>query len=252
MVSRYAGQHQSIRRHTREAAYGTPCVRCGRLMVEGQYLDLDHTDDGDGYRGWAHSRCNRRAGGQLGAARRATNQRARRTEKRRMLDMVVLGLQISEDRAHTSIAAAGRLDGDFVGVQLAAYLDGVATAVAEVLALRAEWTVSLVVVDPHSPAATLIRPLTDAGVAVTEPSTSDVVIANGTFTDLVAARKLRIAAHPMLDAAARHGTQRALAGARAWERRGSSVDIGPIDAATMAVWGLLNRSAPFFAAKWTQ
>lgn len=250
MVNRYAGQHQSIRRHTREAAYGTPCVRCGRLMLDGQDLDLDHEDDGDGYRGWAHSRCNRRAGGQLGAARRKANQRARRTERRRMLTTVVLGLQISEHRDHTSIAAAGHLDGDLVGVQLAAYLDGVATAVAEVLALRSEWTVSLVVVDPHSPAATLIKPLTDAGVTVTEPSTSDVVVANGTFTDLVAARRIRIAAHPMLDAAARHGTQRALAGARAWERRGATVDIGPLDAATMAVWALLNRPAPFFGGAW--
>lgn len=251
MVSRYAGQHQSIRRHTREAAYGTPCVRCGRLMLEGQYLDLDHTDDGGGYRGWAHARCNRRAGGMLGAARRAAKQRARRTEARRMLDTVVLGLQISEDRAHTSIVAAGHIDDDkAIGVQLAAYLDGVASAVAEVLALRTVWTVNLVVVDPHSPAATLIKPLTDAGVAVTEPSTSDVVVANGLFVDLMAARKLRVAAHPALDAAARHGTQRALAGARAWERRGSTVDIGPIDAATMAVWALLNRPAPFFAAGW--
>jgi hypothetical protein len=216
-------------------------------MLEGQELDLDHLDDGYG---WSHARCNRRAGGQLGAARRKANQRARRTETRRMLTTVVLGLQISEARDYTSIVAAGHLNGDLIGVELVAYLDGPHGAVAEVLRLSAERSVTAVVVDGHSAGATLIRPLTEAGVVVTEPSTSDVVVANGQFVDLVAAHRLRIAAHPALDAAARHGTQRALAGARAWERRSAAVDIGPIDAATMAVWGLLNRPAPFFAGEW--
>ncbi len=166
-----------------------------------------------------------------------------------MLTEVTLALQISEDRSRTSVAAAGHLDGNHIGVQLAEYLDGVTTAVAAVLALRADWTVTGVVVDPRSPAATLIRPLTEAGIAVTEPTTTDVVVANGSFVDLMAARRLRIAAHPALDAAARYATQRQLAGARAWERRGAAVDIAPLDAATMAIWGLLNRSAqPFFGA----
>lgn len=160
----------------------------------------------------------------------------------------VLGLQISENREKTSVVAAGRLDGDLIGVELVAYLDGTTTAVAEVVRLRGERSVLAVVIDPHSPAATLIRPLVEAGITVTEPTTSDVVVANGAFIDLVASRRLRVAANPDLDAAARYGTQRALGGAKAWERRGATVDIGPLDAATFAVWGLTHVSPPFFAA----
>jgi hypothetical protein len=50
-----------------------------------------------------------------------------------------------------------------------------------------------VAIDPHSPAATLIKPLTDplrnAGVKLLEPSTSDVVVAHGNFLDTLAARR---------------------------------------------------------------
>ena len=44
------------------------------------------------------------------------------------------------------------------------------------LRLQAARTVSAVVVDPHSHAATLIRPLTDSGVTVTQPSTGPVAV----------------------------------------------------------------------------
>jgi hypothetical protein len=39
-----------------------------------------------------------------------------------------------------------------------------------------------------SPGATLIKPLTDAEIAVTQPSTSDIAVAHGTFLDELARR----------------------------------------------------------------
>lgn len=167
-----------------------------------------------------------------------------------MLTECVLGVEISEDRAHTSIAAAGDIAEDMVLIELAAYLDGADSGVAQVLSLRAARSVLTVVIDPHSPAATLIRPLTEAGVVVTEPSTSDVVVAHGSFLDLLSAGRLRHAGQPQLDAAVRHGTQRPLGGAQAWNRRGAMVDVAPLTAATLAVWGLRSVPRPpaFFAA----
>jgi hypothetical protein len=47
--------------------------------------------------------------------------------------------------------------------------------------------VQTVVIDPHSSGATLIKPLTDAEVAVTQPSTSDPAVAHSTFLDEPAA-----------------------------------------------------------------
>lgn len=246
MVSRrYAGPHQTVRKHTKQAAYGSPCCRCGRPMLEGQELDLDHTDDGAGYRGWAHATCNRSAGGRLGATRRVANQRRRRV----LPTTIAIGLQISEARDKTAIAAAGRLDGGLVGVALLAYLDGPTAGVAEVLALRRGHTVVAVALDPRSQAATLIEPLTLAGITVTQLTATDLVVGNGEFIDRVAARTLRVAPHPALDAAARFVSQRPLGGASVWERRGNPIDVAPIDAATAAVWALTRPQQAFFATR---
>jgi hypothetical protein len=164
-----------------------------------------------------------------------------------MLTTVMLGLQISQDRAFTSIVAAGRLDGDVIGAELLAYLPGT-DAVADVLRVRTERTVQAVVVDGHSPGATLIQPLRDVGIEVIEPSASDLVVAHGLVLDRIGAKTLLIRSHPALDAAARYATQRPLSGAQFWERRGAPVDIGPLDAMTVAVWAVTARPVqPFFA-----
>jgi hypothetical protein len=154
-----------------------------------------------------------------------------------MLEECAVGVEISEDRRHASIAAAGPIDHGFLMVELVEYLDGPGGAVDPVLRLQAERTVSCVVVDGRSHAATLIRPLTDAGVTVAQPSTSDVAVATGQFLDELAAGRLRHEGNEKLTAAVRHGTSRPLSGAVAWERRGHAVDVAPLVAATLALWG---------------
>lgn len=65
--SGYGWQHQQIRRALLAMLEpGTPCCRCGLPMYTTQSLDLDHNDDRTGYNGFAHSRCNRSAGGRKG------------------------------------------------------------------------------------------------------------------------------------------------------------------------------------------
>lgn len=58
----YGWAHQQHRKRTRPHAYGTPCSRCRKTMHHGQLIELDHNDDGNGYRGYSHRSCNRRAG----------------------------------------------------------------------------------------------------------------------------------------------------------------------------------------------
>jgi hypothetical protein len=118
-------------------------------------------------------------------------------------------------------------------------------ATSTVLRLRKTRTVQSVVIDPHSPGATLIKPLTDAEVHVTQPSTRDIAVAHGLILDELAAGRLRHAGQPKLDAAVRHGAQRPLGGATAWARRGMPVDVSPLSAATLAVWGLLYGPAEY-------
>jgi hypothetical protein len=59
---RYGYGHRQIRKLGLPYAYGTPCVRCGELMLPGQLLHLNHADDGIGYLGFSHAACNTRAG----------------------------------------------------------------------------------------------------------------------------------------------------------------------------------------------
>src|SRR4051794_29556780 len=115
---KYAGQHRRLSELLRSQAYGRPCVRCGLPMLPGQPLDLDHDDDNPAhYRGVAHSHCNRSAGAQKGNRVRNTNRR------KIIMENAAYGVEISTDRAHTSIAAATSHEAGTV-VELAAYLDG--------------------------------------------------------------------------------------------------------------------------------
>jgi hypothetical protein len=166
-----------------------------------------------------------------------------------MLTECALGIEISEARDHVSIAAAGFIDGDFILVELAAYLSGT-DPVAEMLRLRAERTVTAVALDPRSPAATVVKPLKDADVQLTELSTHDLAVAHGEFLDAVTAGRLRHAGQAELTTAIRHGQQRRLGGATAWERRGATVDVSPALAAELAVWALEHVKPPQVFAVW--
>jgi hypothetical protein len=236
----YRGPHQAIRRALLPYAYGRPCPRCGLPMLPGQALDLGHTADRAAYQGMEHARCDRRAGALLGNARR----RANREGMIRMVAEVAVALEIAEDRQHCSIVAAGRLPDGAVLLDLVAYLDGT-DPVASVLDLRGQRTVLAVVVDPHSHAATAIRPLEAAEVEVTKPGSSDLVEAHGLFLDTLAAGRIRHQGQAQLTAAARHLEQRRLGGATAPDRRGALVDVAPAVAAELAVWALLTVPEPY-------
>lgn len=81
--------HQRLRARLLPSAYGTPCPRCGQLMLQGQDLDLDHTGlpralggrPGQGQ--MAHESCNRSAGSRLGNALRARAPHPKRVASRR-------------------------------------------------------------------------------------------------------------------------------------------------------------------------
>ena len=73
----YGTEHQKLRAKLLPTAYGKPCVRCGKPMLQGQALHFDHTNDRTGYLGFSHASCNKRAGARKGA-RITNNRRARR------------------------------------------------------------------------------------------------------------------------------------------------------------------------------
>jgi len=151
---------------------------------------------------------------------------------------VAFAVEISEDRRKAAVVASGReQDGTRVVVDLVWY-DHPRDVVGRLAELSVKHDPVAVVVDPRSQAATLLRPLADAGVFVTEPSTADVVVAHGEFLDLVRDGMLAHLEQPPLTSAVRAAQQRPLAGAQAWERR-LVVDQSPLVAATLSVWAFL-------------
>jgi hypothetical protein len=232
-MNRYGRAHRAIRAQLMPWAVGSACVRCGRPIEAGQPVDLDHRDDGLGYRGLAHATCNRRAGQERGVMLRQA-----RRHRIMKLENVALGIEVSSDRMHTSIAAAAR-DGDRVAVALLEYLDGTDTAAAVAEIAGRAVKLNALVIDPRSPAATLIEPLQALSVTVVQPTTHDVAVAHGRFVDELRAGRLRIADHPQLDAAAQHALTRPLAGGEALDRRKPAVDSSPLVAAQLAVWAIV-------------
>jgi hypothetical protein len=255
--AKWSGSHRRLAEKLKPHALGKPCHFCGRPMLPGQALDLDHAPDG-GYRGVAHASCNRSAGGRQGklvqmARRRARSARearsagrtaASRNRRRGFIlgNEVALGVEIAIDRAHTSVVVAGRGRDECIVVELAAYLEGTSHGgtVRDMVVSRGTSKVLAVMIDPRSPAATLVDPLKALGVEVTEASTHVVAAAHGDFLDELRAGRLAIEKHSALDAAAKYAMSRQLAGGEALERRKPSVDASPILAAELATWAVLH------------
>jgi hypothetical protein len=148
---------------------------------------------------------------------------------------VVFACEISEDRKHAAIVAAGReKDGPRIVVDLVFY-EHPRAAAGRLAVLGVKHDPVAVVVDPRSQAGTLLHPLAEAGVLVTVPGTADVAVAHGEFLDLVRDKLLAHLDQGPLTAAVQSAQQRPLAGAQAWERR-LVVDQSPLVAATLAVW----------------
>jgi hypothetical protein len=95
-----------------------------------------------------------------------------------------------------------------------------------------------------------VAPLEATGVYLIELSTHDVAVAHGRFVDALAAGRLRHTGQPELTSAIRHGQQRRLGGATAWERRGHDVDASPAVAAEVAVWALEHVKPPQVFVAW--
>lgn len=229
MSSRYDGQHQSTRRRMLPYAVGSQCARCGNPILDGEPIDLDHADNGDGYLGWSHASCNRRAGGrasQLGRADRARVVSA--------LSRVVVAAEVSWDRGRTSVGAAGR-DGDVWRIELVDCVDGT-DVVDELIGLRRLPGVAALVVDPVSPAAPVADALRRRKIKLVEPGLRDVATATGEFMDALRAGELRAADQPVLTAAVRHVGVRQTALGAAFDRR-SEADASPLIAVTLALWG---------------
>lgn len=98
-----------------------------------------------------------------------------------------------------------------------------------------------VVIDSYSPAATLVPDLLKRRVKVTVTRTGDMVKACGVFFDASRDAKITHIAQPGIDRALEAAGKKLVgdAGGWVWDRRNPDVDISPLVAVTLALYGSL-------------
>lgn len=164
---------------------------------------------------------------------------------------VSFAIDMTPERSHAAIAVAGHWRGG-VHVEVVDHRPGTGWIKQRARELTERWGPRCWVVDPGSPAGSLIGDLKDALkvdaddedeeprllAPVVETRTRDVVQATGQFYDAVTEQTLSHLDQAPLTAALAGAQKRPLGDAWAWARRIVSVDISPLVASTLAKWGL--------------
>ena len=154
-----------------------------------------------------------------------------------------LAVDATPDLSASAIAISGlRPDGKVVvEIPDGCHRGGTSWVIGELQRLIDKLRPCAVIIDPRSPAASLIDEAELARLEITKPGTIEVAQAFGLFCTAVTDRQvthLGKQAQPGLHAAVAGAADRAIGdGGRAWARRSTSVDISPLVACTMACWG---------------
>jgi hypothetical protein len=162
------------------------------------------------------------------------------------LDPVCFAADVTPDRQRATISLAARRSDGLLHVETVQNERGTSWVVPRLLELAARWQPVGIVIDPGSPAGSLIAELQEQGLEPVLTSTRDVGQACGMFYDLVRDDKLRHLDDPRLNLALGSARKRPLgdSGAWAWHRRDSSTDITPLVAGTLALHGLVKNAPP--------
>lgn len=162
------------------------------------------------------------------------------------VDPVCFAFDVTPDRSSGSIAVAGMRSDGLKHVEVIAASSGTGWLVDALERLRAAHKPSAIVADATGPAGSLLPELAARRIEVTTVSASDHAQACGLLFDAVATGSLRHRGSPEIAAAIDGARKRPLGDAWAWSRRNSSVDISPLVATTLALWGAQQKKKPKF------
>lgn len=172
------------------------------------------------------------------------------------VDPVCLAFAVSEDRKHAAIAAAGRRpDGD-LHIETVDRGPGTSWLAPRLAELKRRHRPTAIVVATGSPAASLATELDELRVRTTPASVQEQAKACAMLYDAIE-RAVQRAAAPRADGlaggalrhlgsdellqAVRGGAAHRVGDAWVWSLRASTVDVTPLVACTLALWGLLTR-----------
>ena len=158
---------------------------------------------------------------------------------------VMLAVEVHWNRQSASISAAGRTaDGTKIGWLQAAEV-GTAWVVSELQRLTREHETFGVLIDPQSPANSLVGPLRDAGVPMVFLTYKDISAAWGAMFDALATDTptLRLLKNDLLLASFAAADTRDVSGARTWKRT-TEDDSTAVIALTWAAYMLDQAAKP--------
>jgi len=146
-------------------------------------------------------------------------------------------VDIAPDRSAASIAVAGGVE-DGWAVELVDHREGADWVVGRCVELADRWDPIGFVVDSVGPASTLVHDLEVGGLRVMVSNGKDMATACGRLYDAVVSGQLYHRGQPDLTAAVAGAQKRSLGDRWAFSRSSSAVDISPLVAVTLALWGV--------------
>lgn len=155
----------------------------------------------------------------------------------RMGDPVAFAFDVSPSRESASIVAVGRRTDGLAQMEVTDMRPGTEWLPARLFELQSKHSPVAIVCASSSPAAAVLFAVQNAGVWVTEASEAEHAMACGVIYDRVTEKAIRHLGGKELRNAVKGATKRPLGDSWAWSRRNSSVDITPLVAATLALWG---------------
>lgn len=174
---------------------------------------------------------------------------AAQTSKGPTLDDICFGVDIAPDRASSSIAVC-----DGTTFELADRRPGNDWVIGRCIDLWDRYSPKAFVMDGVGPAAGIVPELEAAGVRVVVTSSGEYATACGRFYDAIVNRQARHTGDPDITAAVTGAATRKLGDRWAWSRSSSALDISPLVAATLALYGATTlehdagaTAAPVFA-----
>jgi hypothetical protein len=168
-----------------------------------------------------------------------------------MVDPVCLAFDVSPDRSTAAIAAAGRRPDGLAHIEVVEHKSGTNWVAARIVDLIEKHQPVAVICDAAGPASSLLRRFEELEVEVQAVSAREHAQACGLLYDLVRDAGLRHLGTQELGAAVRGAATRPLGESWAWSRTSSAIDITPLVACTLALYGIhgaLEQELPVMVA----
>jgi hypothetical protein len=155
------------------------------------------------------------------------------------------GVDVTPDRAYSSIAAASRLEDNRVTVEVIQHQPGASWLSTRLAELNERWQPTYVVFDRSSPAGRMAGDLRTLGLPILETDAGSYAGACGAFYDAIVDGTVCHRGQLLLDTAVAAARKRNIGDTWAWARR-VGVDMTPLVAATLAHHAIVSQGAGWF------